>query len=159
MKVLAYTGARWGYLLFAAALAACGGGGTSCDPPDETLRIVNTARAGGAWCGPSAPPLVLDDRLQRAAQIFADDLAAHQIDAGHVGSDGSLLWQRLARVGHFAPAGENTAAGTPSAADTVAAFRDSPAHCTTLMRPEARRAGLACAESAGRSYWVQLISM
>lgn len=142
-------------------LMACGGGGgnlarSACEAPERALAEVNAARAAGAWCGLPAGPLVLHPALQAAAQSFADELAANQIPAGHIGADGSTLAQRMARVGYPHRVFENTAAGTDRAADTVAALIESPGHCRALTWQAATVAGMACASDGAAAYWVQL---
>lgn len=142
-------------------VAACGGGGnqiarSSCASTQDALAAVNAQRAAGAWCGLPAGPLVIHPALQAAADAFAADLAANQLPAGHIGSDGSTLTQRMARVGYPHRVYENTAAGTDGAAGTVAAFVESPGHCRALMWQAATVAGMACASDGQSAYWVQL---
>ena len=142
--------------------AACGGGGdglarSACESPERALAEVNAARRVGAWCGLPAGPLVIHPALQAAAEGFAADLAANRIPAGHIGSDGSTLAQRLQRAGYPGRAAENTAAGTDGAADTVAAFVASPGHCPNLTWQAATVAGLACASDGETAYWVHLM--
>jgi len=63
-------------------------------PVEEMLLVLNQRRAEHG-----CPALLLDERLQTAAQAHADDLFARQaID--HVGADGATLEQRLQRVGY-----------------------------------------------------------
>jgi uncharacterized protein YkwD len=134
--------------------------GSKCS--GDMLAETNAWRARGAVVGgvtyPPVPPVAIDPTLQHVANLFAADLAAHKIQAGHIGSDGSTFADRLNRVGYrWSWAGENTAAGTDGAAATIAAFAASPSHCPTLMSPKATRCGLACASADGRAYWVQVM--
>jgi uncharacterized protein YkwD len=128
----------------------------------DLLAEVNAWRRRGAVCAgvtyPPVPPVATHPTLQHVAQLFADDLARHQIRAGHIGSDGSTFGERLTRAGfRWTWAGENTAYNTNSAAATVAAFAASPDHCPNLMSPQATHCGLACASDGQRAYWVQLM--
>lgn len=62
--------------------------------PEAMLAALNQRRDESG-----CPALVVDERLQRAAQAHADDLYSREaID--HVGGDGATLEQRLERVGY-----------------------------------------------------------
>ena len=135
--------------------------GSACT--GDLLAEVNAWRARGATDDngrhyPPAPPVRIDGTLQAIAEQTANDLATHQIPAGHIGSDGSTFPQRLSRAGFRCSwAGENTAHNTRDAARTIAAFAASPTHAPTLMDPQSNVCGVACAQNGG-AYWVNLMA-
>jgi uncharacterized protein YkwD len=128
-----------------AVLTACGGGLGGAWPNlvvDETAielhELVNDARATGRNCGArgwfdAAPPLALEPRLTRTAQLHSEDMLATGT-MSHTGSDGSTFNQRIDRQGYaYATAGENVAYGYPTAGAVVAGWLGSDGHCANLM--------------------------
>src|SRR5690606_34383868 len=86
--------------------------------PAAVLALVNDARAAGRVCGSqsfgSAPALGYNEKLARAAQLHADDMASHDF-MSHTGSDGSDAADRISREGYqWSAIGENVAAGQTS---------------------------------------------
>lgn len=130
--------------LVLAALTACGGAGGRWPFPvvDETAvalhELVNDARATARSCGTrgwfdAAPPLALDPRLTRAAQLHSEDMRATGT-MSHTGSDGSTFTQRIDRQGYaWASAGENVARGYPTPEAVVDGWLGSDGHCANLM--------------------------
>ena len=127
--------------------AACGGdafpwAGAPGPVADETAialhQLVNEARATARSCGTfgafaGAPPLALEPRLTRAAQLHAEDMRASG-RLSHTGSDGSSLAERVERQGYaWATAGENVAYGQPTPESVVEAWLGSDGHCANLM--------------------------
>ncbi len=102
---------------------------------------------------------VLRDNPQ--LRLAAAELAADLPRCGrlsHQGCDGSDLRERLVRAGYpFAFAAENLAHGTPNAAETLAAWLESPGHRENLLRPELREAGIAQGELQGQTLWVMVL--
>ena len=129
-----------------AALTACGGDGFGGPWPhsvvDETAialhQLVNDARATSRSCGArgwfdAVPPLALEPRLTRAAQLHAEDMLATGT-MSHTGSDGSTFTQRIDRQGYaWASAGENVARGYPTPEAVVDGWLGSDGHCANLM--------------------------
>jgi len=144
-------------------LISCGGGGDTesvCSSKDEFLLEVNKARAAGNWCSAPMPPLNINIQLQNTAEAFAKELATNNIQAGHIGADGSDVNTRVNRSGYTGFwTGENTAAGTVGAQQTTQAFVGSNGHCQNLMMDIATEVGLACYEINGRGYWVQVFGL
>jgi uncharacterized protein YkwD len=105
-------------------------------------------------------PLKVDERLMRAAQRHAEDIARRgRLD--HQGSDGSKLSDRAKRAGYgFARVAENLAAGYATAAQAVKSWLDSPPHRRNLLDPDIRDAGIGYVFRDGepgaralRHYW------
>ena len=69
-------------------------------------------------------------------QWHADDQAIHNA-MSHIGSDGSVLSQRVERAGYFwwSTIGENVAANWPSGAAVMAAWMNSPGHRANILSP------------------------
>lgn len=158
------------------AAAACGGGepdriqgdgihtwrdNPQCDADAaQMLAMVNAARATGQVCGgayyPPVRPLVLSAKLNRAAQMWSADMAAHSTPAGHIDSLGRDQQDRGKAVGYSGGVGENSSAGQSSAANANQRFIESPGHCSNLMRKEYRDFGASCTQvtTGYQTYWV-----
>jgi uncharacterized protein YkwD len=99
--------------------------------------------------------------LTEAAQRHADDMAGPGA-FDHRGSDGSEPPERITRTGYrWRAAGENIAAGQASADEVVAAWLDSPEHCTNIMGPQFTEMGVAWALAPSESpaiYWAQVFA-
>jgi len=143
-------------IVFALALwlAACGGG----EPDGDLLSASNRVRASGVACGPPAPELVRDSRLDAAALAHALDLHARQDPmsgiSSHYGTNGSTPTQRAAIAGWQGRVGENLARGSWAAPGVVGAWVNSPGHCANLMDPQHTHMGYA---QVG-PYWVQVLA-
>lgn len=108
------------------------------DAEAELLRQINAARARKG-----IDPVRLDAKLMRAAEMQADDMAAHSY-IGHGSPGGPSLIDRVKAVGYdFDWAAENTAAGQGSAQLVVEAWESSPGHAKTLYGIEFDEIGLA----------------
>jgi uncharacterized protein YkwD len=105
-------------------------------------------------------PVRLDPVLQREAEWYAQDMAAHDnFNHDHRDSLGRLPASRLASFGYKFPdlAAENSAAGYPDGASTFEQWRLSPPHERTMRESTYRTIGIAAAYQAGTSsgwYWV-----
>ena len=129
--------------------------------PAEVLVLVNQARDSGQNCGSegtfgSADPVGYNDKLGRAAELHADDMASRSFMA-HTGSDGSDPAARISREGYeWSAIGENVAAGQSSPAAVMSSWLSSPAHCANIMNPTFEHMGIG--RAAGGSlgvYWAQ----
>ncbi len=128
----------------------------------ELLLRINRARALPRRCGSrtfaAAAPLQASPLLRLAAEAHAQDMLSHDYFA-HEGHDGSTPAQRVTATGyHYQIVGENIASGPQTAADAVAGWLASPAHCENIMDPRFRESGIAYAASGSgtpRIYWVQ----
>jgi uncharacterized protein YkwD len=121
----------------------------------EVIALVNRERAT-AGC----PALTSNDALTRIAQEHSQDMASNDF-FDHTGSDGRTTFQRMQDAGYrFRRAAENVAAGTFSAADTVALWMNSPGHRANILNCELREIGVGYIEDHGDklnygSYWTQ----
>ena len=170
----------WVLALGALLLAACGPSG--CENPgppslpagayadelDKLLALTNEARAHGRPCGnaclSAAAPLTRNRLLDTAAGKHASDMAATGVfshetppDAPSGYKEGTDPGGRIAEEGYnWQSYGENIAKGQPDAQTVIAAWLDSPEHCTNIMNPGFEEIGLGMAEdSEGVIYWVQ----
>ena len=118
------------------------------------LEEVNKARQAGCKCGenymPPVPPLVWDERLEKAASRHANDMYHHH-QFNHTGSDGSSLEERISKTGYkWELIGENIATGYTNSTDVVTGWKGSPGHCKTMMNAGFQEMGAA----RKGSYWV-----
>lgn len=124
------------------------------------LDLVNEARSQPQQCGntrmPVAPPLAWDDRLETAAQLHSEYMAATN-QMTHMGRNGSSFVDRITAQGYqLATGAENVAAGYPSYTSVLAGWMGSPGHCSNLMNPNFSDVGVGLARSAsGVLYWTQ----
>ena len=103
-------------------------------------------------------PLALNAKLTAAAQAHAEDVArngrTNSAQEGHFGSDGSTVFDRVARAGYGAYSwgrrlGENWA-WYRSAAEAMAMWMDSAPHRANILHPLYREMGIGVApNSAG----------
>ncbi|MEJ2288215.1 MAG: CAP domain-containing protein [Deinococcales bacterium] len=127
-----------GVLLLAGSLLLAGCGTVAPPPQAATLLgLVNQARSSARSCGTTpygaAPPLALDGRLTRAAQLHSQDMETNDFFS-HTGSNGSSLGQRLEAQGYaYSWAGEDIAYGFTSPETVMAAWLKSPGHCANIM--------------------------
>jgi uncharacterized protein YkwD len=120
-------------------------------PQQVVLDLVNAERAAH-----NLAPMVVDARLQLAAQRHSEDQAAMR-RMSHVGSDGSSMVQRIDRVGFpWRSAAENVAVGFSTPQSVMAAWMNSPGHRTNILSANTHiGVGLATG-SDGRIYWTQV---
>ncbi|MEF2278362.1 CAP domain-containing protein [Deinococcus sp. YIM 134068] len=129
----------------------------------QLLAATNAARARGANCGgvrsPPAPPLIWDDRLFAAAQLYAQRLATLNF-TGHVDPyTGSAPENRAAQAGFRGGVGENLQHGGNTAELAVARLLTSPGHCRNMLDPAWQVMGgayWASEQSNHGIHWVQL---
>jgi uncharacterized protein YkwD len=103
----------------------------------EILERVNRFRAQYRLA-----PLSLNERLNRAAQSHADDMAARDYFA-HASPDGETVGERAARAGYkWRAILENLAAGQDSPRETVEGWIRSPGHRKAMLDPTVKDAGV-----------------
>ncbi|MFS8482718.1 MAG: CAP domain-containing protein [Acidimicrobiia bacterium] len=119
----------------------------AASPADRVVELVNAARAE-AGCG----PLATDERLARAAQGHADDMAA-QGYFSHTSLDGRSFADRVRDAGHPRPGGENIAQGQRSAEEVHEAWMGSPAHRDNILNCDFTAIGVGV--NTGAWTWVQ----
>jgi len=105
------------------------------------------------------PKLLRSNRLMRAAQIQADQMAAAYLTA-HDLPDAKYpsMDDRLAAVGYrYRAAGENVAGGQPNSAFVVATWMKSPGHRANIVSENYVEMGAAVAIGKnGRHFWAQV---
>ena len=119
---------------------------------DRLLQLVTAARADAGL-----QPLVLSDALTRAAQAYAETMAATGCFAHDCPPEPSLA-RRAEGAGYtgWRALGENIAAGYGSADAVFAGWMESPGHRANLLSAAYTELGLGLASSArGEPYWVQ----
>jgi len=126
---------------------------------DEMLDAVNAVRAEGAVCGGQrmgpAGPVIWDSRLERAATLHSEDMAAHGY-FDHRGSDGLNTGERVSRAGYdWQAVGENIARFQRSVEDVVGDWVASPGHCRQIMDPGFVELGAAEVDG----YWTQVFGV
>ena len=102
-------------------------------------------------------PVVLDQRLIRAASVSARYQAGHG-KIGHRGAGGSRPWDR-ARSAGYSPilTAENVASGQKSFSQAMRGWEGSPEHKRNLLLPEAQAAGIAVSYRNGRAYYTLVL--
>jgi hypothetical protein len=104
----------------------------------ELLTDTNEARANA-----SMPGLKINDRLNQAAFLKAQDMFTHNYWA-HVSPSGVTPWQWLAETGYnYDVAGENLAKNYPSARATVDAWMNSESHRANILNERYQEIGFA----------------
>jgi uncharacterized protein YkwD len=105
--------------------------------------------------------LIYDERLNRASEVHARDLAAAGI-ISHTGTDGSGHGDRIQRQGYyFSIAGENVATGQMSWDAVFQAWKDSPGHNENMLRDDVTEFGLALVyepTTTYSTYWAMLVA-
>lgn len=115
---------------------------------EDVLEIVNQKRAQGADChsegmfGP-AGPLTMEPSLRCAARMHSKDMVDRDFFS-HTNPDGELPWDRMKKAGYgsYTNAGENIAAGSPTAAGTMDQWMNSDGHCANIMNPDFEQIGV-----------------
>jgi len=107
------------------------------------------------------PALIYDERLNRASEVHAQDLAAAGISS-HTGTDGSGHGDRIQRQGYyFSISSENIATGQLSWEAAFEAWKKSPGHNENLLRDDVSEFGLALVyepTTAYSTYWTMLLA-
>lgn len=105
-------------------------------------------------------PIALSDKLNRASDVHAKDLAKHGI-AAHIGTDGSTHSERVQRQGYyFQIIAENVATGQKSWNQVFQAWKDSPGHNKNLLAKGVEDFGIAIVyepTTTYTTYWTMLV--
>ncbi len=130
------------------------------------LGVINQVRAQSRNCGndffPAAPQITWDERIETAAQMHAEDMAASQ-NVSHTGSDGSNPGDRLLMEGYdWFTWGENILFGIQNGDDAVDALLDSASHCASIMNPGFQEVGAGSAPGSiqgfSSTFWTILFA-
>ena len=123
---------------------------------DRALAELNAYRGSK-----SLPALRYDERLNRASEVHARDLATAGI-ISHTGTDGSGHGDRVQLQGYyFSIAGENVATGQMNWDDVFTAWKKSPGHNENLLRDDVSEFGLALVyepTTTYSTYWAMLVA-
>ncbi|MBL8271452.1 CAP domain-containing protein [Steroidobacter sp.] len=131
----------------------------------KVLALVNAARSKARKCGrtefAAVPAVTLSAMLSRAALLHTQDMAKRDFFE-HVGSDGSKVSDRVARVDYkWRTVGENIAIGAETPESVVQGWIESPGHCANIMSPGFTEMGIAFVverKSEAGIYWTQVFA-
>ncbi len=130
------------------------------------LGVVNDVRAQSRDCGnqffAAAPAVIWDERIEAAAQMHSEDMAANQ-NFNHIGSDGSDAGDRLLMENYdWFTWGENILFGLNDGEAAVDALLDSPSHCALIMSPDFQEVGAGSAKGSiqggSSTFWTVLFA-
>ncbi len=153
------------------ALSACGGaslgsstlldGGRfaeSAPPPIATPADENFGRILNSYRNSvNAGPVAHDDRLDAAAQAYADDLATHN-RFSHTGRDGSTALDRIQAAGYVPRAyAENLAGRQQADQEALSAWINSAEHDRALRHDGFQDFALGVAGRGAGTRWVLLL--
>ncbi len=119
------------------------------------LQLVNNARVKGCKCGGKnyqpVPPLIWNEKLERAAQLHSQDMARKKYFS-HTGTDGSNAGQRMQKAGYnWMAYGENIGMGFRNENEMIEGWLKSPSHCKNIMNADYKEIGTA----RSGVYWTQ----
>jgi uncharacterized protein YkwD len=127
----------------------------------QILDIVNARRSEGANCGSmgsfgAAPPLTMNAALRCAARVHSKQMVDMSF-FDHVSPSGEEPWDRMESAGYsYAYAGENIAAGNPTADATMQQWMDSDGHCRNIMSTDFTEIGVGYYPGGGYGHmWTQ----
>lgn len=131
-------------------------------PPLEPLDFEKALSDLNAYrISKGVPALTYDERLNRACEVHARDLANADI-ISHTGTDGSTSGDRIQRQGYdLSVAGENVATGQMSWDVAFKSWQDSPGHNANMLRDDVSQFGLAVVyepTTNHRTYWAMVVA-
>ncbi|MEU6859092.1 CAP domain-containing protein [Glycomyces sp. NPDC046736] len=126
-----------------------GGGSAYADTESAVLDIVNRER-GSAGCD----PLERDSRLDTAARLHAEDMAANDY-FDHTSQDGRSPTDRANAQGYQGGVGENIAYGYRDAEAVMEGWMNSEGHRANILNCGYDVIGIGVADRGGTLYWVQ----
>lgn len=138
---------RRGFFTLALAIALCPVGVPApAGPTEDAAILLNEVRAQNR-----RKPLILSQKLSRAAQAHADDMAAKGYFS-HKGQDGSKISTRVKRQGFKACYyAENIAQGQRSAAEVMNSWQNSSGHRKNNLAKQPTHFGIGL---GGVNTWV-----
>lgn len=129
-------------------------------PPTPLVLEIAVAELNAYRSQYGLTQVALNDKLNRASEIHAADLAKHGI-AAHVGTDGSTHSERAQRQNYyFQMIGENVATGQKSWDQVFQAWKDSPGHNKNLLAKGVTDFGIALVyepTTTYTTYWAMLV--
>ena len=117
--------------------------------PTDIVKLTNTERTTR-----NLQPLMVNDKLMKAAQDYAELMATKQVLSHNIVS----LTKRLDRVGYqWSMAGENIAMGYSDADSVVKGWMHSPGHRSNILNKGYKDIGVGvAADKNGRKYHCQI---
>ncbi len=97
-------------------------------------------------------PVTVDPTLMQIAKVHSDRMAAADTMSHVLPGEGSFEQRLIAGGFEAADAGENVAAGQPSLAVVLDAWRASPGHNANLLDPAATKIGIALSINPASKY-------
>ncbi len=127
----------------------------------DTLALVNAARASGLSCGttyyPAVPALSWNSKLEAAALVHSDDMKAQNYFS-HTGKDGSSAGQRITRQGYtWNTWGENIASGYRNSKAVIDGWLKSSGHCKNIMGKNFTEIGVA-RDGGNGTIWTMVLA-
>lgn len=135
----------------------------SCPDIDATPAAVGVERSAAAVdclvnherTSAGLGALTVHPNVRLAAQRYADDMALRNFFS-HDSPEGTDPGDRLTLAGFaWSAYGENLAAGQQTPREVMAAWLDSPSHCSNLLTPMYTVAGYGVSTAGNGPYWVQ----
>jgi hypothetical protein len=129
----------------------------ACGSPieSEQFRLMNADRRADGLA-----ELRCDLRLSEVARDHSQDMALRDF-FDHTNPDGEQPWDRMERHGirGFTSAGENIAAGYPSAADVQEGWMNSPGHRANILNGGFTHIGVGLFDDGDRLVWTQVFAI
>jgi uncharacterized protein YkwD len=119
-------------------------------PPflNQLLEAHNKERAAK-----DLPPLTLDPRLTKAAEVHVLDMAGHS-KMSHEGSDMSQPAERIARQKYrYVLVGENVAQGQEDVKEVMKAWMESPGHRDNILGDFTQMGASVYKDQSGSPFW------
>ena len=127
----------------------------------QILDTVNARRSEGADCHSmgsfgAASPLTMNPSLRCAARVHSKQMVDMAF-FDHVTPSGEEPWDRMEAAGYsYTYAGENIAAGNPTADATMQQWMDSDGHCSNIMSADFTEIGVGYYPGGGYGHmWTQ----
>lgn len=122
---------------------------------EQVLTLVNQARKKGCNCGgkyyPPAPPLTLNNKLERAARKHSRYMKRKNL-LTHTGKGRTTPGTRIKKEGYdWMSFGENVASGYRTPKEAVDGWLGSKGHCKNIMNPKFKEMGIA----KSGDFWAQ----
>lgn len=118
--------------------------------PEELLRLVNDERAKVG-----VAPLVIDENVQKAAQLKADDFASRDYYSHAIkGSEYILTPEMDSLISTMCTTGnENINNNIQTSAQAVSSWINSPSHKETMLNAKYSKTGFGVSHDEGKYYF------
>jgi uncharacterized protein YkwD len=128
----------------------------------ELIIAINYLRGQMIHCGNfgplgPAPPLVIEETLQRTARMHSQDMGVRGFFA-HINPDGADTARRARAQGFKGPVGENIAWGLENAGRVTESWQQSPEHCRAMMNSRFNLVGTGYSLGAAhKPFWTLVV--